>query len=293
MSNTVGVDYKALLAKDDFFYDSCYDSPIHDKTTFDGEKIFKVAHETLVNSWQPTDYELILHRKGICEYCCTWVRALHPPKEIITQLGATRFGVTIGFCLPCINELVQKRKLERLNIKIPFESSDDIHEVGVTVNRLQDLMLRETPLNDSLNETEQVLSQTHKGLIKQILDDCSPWIDQINKEKEKPLLCKQCVKISISDPKNSKYVDRINQDRKTQNIAGMCLGCGLGMLLDSGCSIATCPSCLSQTKTCLVCMDGATGLSHDLKICSQKMQEILQHPNTASPLPDLQKCNCH
>lgn len=263
------------------------DIVLENKATLNGENEFKIIHQDMVEQWnEQNDYELGILEKGICKTCCLFMYQMHHPKEVITQVGVARFGLRVGICVSCINMCVNMGKINELSFKIPFQSSDDQHEMSVTFNLLDKLVKREYPIGDT--EAERPLNDLYKSVLRKILESYSNLLEKANKEQSKEVLCKQCRKLKIED----QFVEVLNQMRKAKKVAGCCLGCSTLFCLTSGCSMATCDRCISKTKTCGVCMEGASGLSHDLITCSEKMKKIMFEPENAKPLPDLMKCEC-
>lgn len=170
-------------------------------------------------------------------------------------------------------------QLKTLKFDLFFNESKDIHNVSITPDKLQSLKFSQK------NEMNGVLMHS-------ILEDLGTLIDKANQEKEKNLLCKKCKKIVCNDADYELYLDQVNGMRRMKQVAGMCLGCGTGIFLADGCSIATCKHCISSSKTCIACMEGASGMGHNLMDCTAKVSDILQRPNETVPLPDLLKCDC-
>ena len=308
--------------------------------TLRGEKIFKAAHQTLVDEWIPeVDYQLGV-AQGYCDDCCQTFRKLN--KEfVVVQVGAFRHGTKVGLCFSCIFNFIQEGEKEEVSklkgkteesligqrkIGVPtiqffFQDSNDIHQVNITVNGLKELTHRKGAIG--ILEPEMKLSEDHMKVITYILDHCGQLLKRAQRELEKPLACKKCKKIDMNCiRKNS--LKSWNQARKSHEVAGPCLGCGYNYKRTTGCSVITCLSCISHTKTCLVCMDGAALRQHDLKTCSKLAEQadlldtldaqldnfdsydltcyrsgtsLTAHSQNPlwdiKPLPPIQPCNCN
>lgn len=281
-----------LLKKDQNYFNRFDESQfIKDDSTLNGHKIFKFSHDDIVKEWKNSDYQLKIIQ-GICNSCCELMMTMHRPVEIVAQKGCARFGVQIGLCLPCIYEAYtdfQKYRTQ-LKVSIPFEGSSDIHEVNMTVPLLQDLLNRTIPSNslkqEEITETENLLTEDQESAIRKILETAAPIVLKSNEEQKRKFSCKKCHLIIDGN------LDLVNKLRKEKKIAGMCLGCGIPSLLNRGCSMLTCECCVSNTKTCVVCMEGAADFPHDLRECSQKMFDLLKNPLENLPLPSLKECEC-
>ena len=262
---------------------------IENQGTLDGENIFKVAHDIMVQEWdEKIDYELGVIEKGRCTSCCSFLMQKHKLKEVITQIGAARFGLHVGVCISCINVVLKNTPLlYLLKFTVPFEGSDDKHQISLTPNYLENLVMRESPIGDS--EAGRPLSGFNKFVLGQVLEESKPVIEQCRKEQSKEMLCKRCSKLKITDEQSFQF---INAARKAKHVMGCCLGCEHRFQLISGCSIVTCDDCKSSTKTCVACVEGAAGFSHNLKECTAKVQRLLYDYENAEPLPPLLRCDC-
>lgn len=286
------IDFEKMMDRSSAAYVAqFYGDYIQNEATLDGENVFKVLHEEMVQKWNATqDYELGVLEKGVCKTCCCTLDKMHQLKEVVTQVGAARFGLRVGICLACINYYTKDGStlmLQWLKFTVPFASSSDVHTVSITLPLLQSLVSRESPIGET--EAERPISDLNKFVLNKILSTHNQLLEKSLKEQTKPFSCKKCQKLKINY--EDSFLD-INGMRKAKRIAGICLGCGMGTRLTSGCSMLTCEFCVSSTKTCIVCMEGAAGFPHSLTECSDKMRQLLNHPDTTDPLPPLMKCDC-
>lgn len=277
-------DYTSLLAVTGDLYEARFANESDDNFTYEatwgGKKIFQVSHEEMVRSWKASDDQMILFKEGICQACVLRSGGFLPaPGEVVIQEGALRFGGKVGFCFPCIHDCFKGRRMDWLTTKMSFKDSDDIHEFSVTLDKLQNLL--EHLKKDQSPPQEQV------GILQYIIEQNTATLEQVNRELQKPMQCKKCRKLVMGE-KSFTLLDEI---RKAKNVTGACLGCGLFISLVSGCSIATCEFCVTHTKTCVVCMDGATEMAHQLQMCSEIMSTVLKKSGAA--LPNIQSCACN
>ncbi|MBS0621593.1 MAG: hypothetical protein JSR80_01365 [Verrucomicrobia bacterium] len=270
---------------------------LQDEKTLNGRKLFKVPHALLVEKWLPhVDYQLGIVEKGLCESCCFMIFGIDDPKKVVVQVGAARFGVNVGLCFSCIDDLMERLKFEDLTIEIPFESSSDMHLVSISIDRLETLMNRAEKIGDT--EPELQVFEEDKMCLQKIIEKNGKILEQAKLEQTRPYLCKTCTKIDVKKLKTfSNEVtewtfEAINNMRKIKHVAGFCLACTQRFNLGGGCSVFTCTSCLSSTKTCAVCMEGAAGFAHELSSCSLKMDQLLYDKENSDPLPPLQECQC-
>lgn len=259
---------------------------IKDIKTLDGRLTFSVSHEDMVVGWKPTDYELGVFKKGICTSCCTNTFKVQKQANILSQIGAYRFGLNVGFCLPCVNRLARINP-NLLNIKMGFKDSNDIHEVNLTVDRLNELKLKRTITLEKETKIEGEISEK----LDSILKVCVPLLKQSELEKTKPYLCKTCNKIIAKDEENKSEVQLVNNFRELNIVAALCTACFKLCILDRGCSMVSCPKCVNKTKFCIVCMNDVVG-KHDLIKCTTKAQQILSKSEFAVPLESIQICEC-
>lgn len=57
---------------------------------------FPCTHQDLIDVWQDTDYESRASQGGNCVTCP------NQSVDIVTQEGAFRNGLNVGFCIDCI-----------------------------------------------------------------------------------------------------------------------------------------------------------------------------------------------
>jgi hypothetical protein len=292
--STSNVNYAAYLNRSvEDYLARFFENPMKDLKTLEGERVFKVSHDKMLAEWRPsTDYQLGVMSKGICNQCCDTMLSMHHPSEVVVQIGTVRFGVRVGICFPCINTIFANGANKYLNIKIPYTSSEDIHEASITIGRLRDLSKRENPLEDSGEETMQPLSPFNKGVLNYIFETHSGLVEQADQERKLPYLCKRCKKIDTRSEKAKENFSLINRTRAIYEIAGMCLACSSRLIIGSGCSMVSCPDCISKTKNCGVCVQWAEGSpdEHNVQTCAAIMAKVLQREGP--PLPPLQKCEC-
>lgn len=235
------------------------------KETDWSKQCFKISHDLMVQEWNaPIDTQVGLIEKGLCETCCILTCDLEDKKTVIVQIGASRFGVNLGICLEHLNEWFNDNASR---ISVPFKDSDDLHEISITINLVQKLVKRDAPLGKT--EPEQPLSNENKKTLNEIIEKNMRILEQAKKEQERSFSCKTCKKFKDYGLFDEEYdLTWVNTRRKTKIVHGLCLGCGIGATLSSGCSIFTCFKCISQTKTCFTCQDGACGIKHDLSTCT-------------------------
>jgi len=283
---SISLEIDNLLDRSSESYIATFNGPIlRNQKTLNGWNEFRITHEEMVKNWNAVnDYELGILAKGICKTCCCYLRQIHQEKSVLTQVGAARFGLNVGSCFACINEFIIQK--DKLTFTVPFQNSTDTHIISISLNLIKNLIEREKPIGT--HETEQPLSELHQSVLKIILNKNIPLLERALKEQEKEKLCKKCSKLKIDEF----TLEAVNGMRADKKIAGCCVSCGRGYRLDGGCSIGTCTFCISSPKTCMVCVEGASGLTHDLVGCSDKMHQLLKDTSNADPLPALMICSC-
>ncbi len=294
----VNTNYKSYLSRDSEVYRNRFiPDSLQNNVTLNGKRVFNVTHETVAAQWNPSlDYQLGVIQNGLCNYCCTSEGKMHTPSEVVVQVGAHRFGVDVGLCLPCINSILRAEtpQLHNLHLEYSFAASQDLHQVDFTVDRLRDLMNRETALNNSLIEAGLPLSEFNRNVINYILEGCVEVTHLIDDEKKSTLFCSQCKKMNpkfYSDEESFEGLFHIlNMYRAEGHLTGCCKTCSLSIELTSGCSMFTCNVCLSHPKTCIICMEGATGRDHS-KSCNEDAEKLFSGTYYVELLP-IQKCAC-
>lgn len=263
---------------------------VNNLETLDGYQMFKTAtHDDMIKYWNPdADYDLCFF-KGVCTYCTMLSCELKIQDEIIAQIGAIRFGVTVGLCAPCIRYLFEEAPKE-LTIMMPFSDSKDIHQTRVTIPGLKS-MLVEKAYPGVCYQNVPSLTPKNRETIQSILERCAPWVEKSDRELQNPYLCKTCNNVAKdAAPK----VARANAFRMQNQVAAVCLACSDVFILGGGCSMVACPSCINKTVTCVVCMGGRFG-DHDLSKCSQIAREVMKMERSSPPtklLPSIKICEC-
>lgn len=262
---------------------------LHDLKTLDGALKFEVSHDEMVVKWvESTDRQLGLTKQGLCTSCCL-VICIKTLKEVVTQVGAYRFGLRVGKCIPCIERDLKNGRLKSLTFNAFFIHSEDTHQISITLPLLKQLASRESAINEI--EVGAPLSQGNKDEISQIIETHAPLVKQCEEEQARKYLCKICHRIKevVDKPLN---LNRLNSMRAQKIKQGCCLGCGTVYYLDKGCSIVTCTQCISRTVTCFSCMDGAVGFEHNLSGCTYRVARLTYDPENAEPLPPVLWCIC-
>lgn len=239
---------------------------------------FNISHEELTNQWDPkNDYNLVVLSEGGCTRCYEKV-------PVITQFGITRFGLDCGYCLPCLQPLLEAGRGVRVDCS--FSQRGDRHYVDISFDALMNLV------QGAQDKSSEFIIKL-KGIMD--LPSIKQAFEEVEKIKEKIYQCKVCLGLQgLSE----EFVETANTFRKNGDQVAISVCCGT--LLDAGdqigCSMFTCVGCVEKvvTKICVFCSDGAIenheDHPHSLQECS-KQKNLLQEKKLS--YPPLRTCKGH
>jgi len=235
------------------------------------EITFPCSHDVLVKNWNQDgfqDYELTA-TMGKCNNCFQTI-------QVLTQIGAERFGVTAGYCLPCITYLIPEEP--SLEVEVGFTDSKDLHIIRITPERIENY-LKNSKAQKAFPEKE-ILALT-QAVEK---NKSNPDLAKSQIYKSKPHQCKDCFGYIL----RTNAFESLLTIRSKDNYMIACFGCGSFLGRQSGCSMLTCVDKICGIQVCAFCLNGASeskNLTHDIKTCSEKIY------NKKSP-PEPRQCDC-
>jgi hypothetical protein len=197
--------------------------------------------------------------------------------QVLTQVGAERFGMNAGYCLPCITYLIPEEPT--LEVEVGFSESDDLHIIRIDCEKIENF-LKNPKFQESLSEEER--SKLNEAIEK---NKGNPNLAKAKLYKSKPNQCKTCLGYVLNDRTFSSFTTM----RDKSNYLICCFGCGIFIGRDGGCSILTCPDKVCRLQTCAYCLNGATTLtnfSHDINVCSNRIYN-------KKSVPQPRQCECN
>ena len=258
------------------------------------ENSFPCTHHFLEQHWQPSDYEFIVS-EGDC------VCEMDKDSHVLMQRGMLRFGCPLGYSLGAIKNLMKYTPQQVSSMQVQAscqpddESQDPIrHVADYGIINLRDAIkgISSYPkiCPGEVSSSDWPPEETRS--IANGLQKYAAIIETSEIEKSRPFVCNECN--GYSKPCEAFITDFINPSRMKGLAIFLCPGCSWATEWARNCCMITCKrkepfGCFSGTKTCAYCVDGMTGLSHDLALCSAKVVEC-----TANKLPlhPLRLCHC-
>lgn len=222
--------------------------------------------------------------EGTCGHC-------YEEKRILTQIGAHRFGVSVGKCFECLTDIFSKQSscVEQCY----FQDEEIVHYIPFTVDSIVELINRDFSLKLTDKTITPILTSEEKENLNQILNN--PRLKALMEYQKKPHQCKSCKGVIVK----KEFLDEINTRRSESIHMIFCLCCCSAYEVESkGCSIsAICVECnLTASKICAYCADGAilrnsdgSIFGHDLEKCSNERRACMKNNQ---PLPVIRACDC-
>jgi hypothetical protein len=256
------------------------------------ENVVPCTHRFLEQHWQPSDYEFVFS-KGFCSYVMSEYDC------VMVQRGLLRFGCPSGFSFDALQHMVSfPSTVLQIDIEVkcqpdfPDEKPAD-HHVHYGIETLRAMHLDKGPKICPGEISPSSLSQQDVQPILAKLTEFQPLIEESERQQSRPYFCRDCHGYL---PGDKELVDCMNRMREEGQPIFACPGCLSMYSWAKRCSMILCsrksldaPGCISGTKTCAYCVQGNTGLSHELALCSAKIAECA---SKKLPLPMLTLCTC-
>ncbi|WP_068471000.1 hypothetical protein [Candidatus Protochlamydia phocaeensis] len=236
---------------------------------FSRDTKFQCSHDILVENWNQDGYDLTV-TEGECGICA------QREVKVLTQLGAERFGVKVGFCPLCVAVCLPETPC--FEASVGFSDSEDKHVIRMDSEKVEAFL--KDPIRSGCLSEEEI-----NGLIEGVAKHKNnPSLAQAREYKKKAYQCKDCFGYILEMVKGENYTfSDLSNSRKHGFYTVACFGCLSLVQRINNCSMVICPDPLCQTQCCTFCLNGASiekELQHDIKLCSERIsnQEVPPEP---------------